>query len=99
MPVPPDDTLPAESVASSSQTAAPPTALSTADVLGKFKQLQVDAAQEGADGEEDDNDEEVDMDETGGKEGTGGASGAGGDGNKKKKKKKGKATKAIAKLK
>ena len=105
MPVPPDDTLPADNSVSSSSTVAPPSTMSTEEVLEKLKQLNADAALDKADGDdgEDEEDGEGDGDEGGaerGAEGSGGVDGTGGEGEKqKKKKRKGKASKAVEKLK
>lgn len=97
MPLPQDDILPQGNAASSSNTNAPPSEMSTGEVLQKFKQLGDEAA---AEEDEDEDDAEGDAGEAA--EGGGGAEGAGGEGGKKKKKKKkskSKASKAVAKLK
>jgi hypothetical protein len=99
MPLPQDDTLPANSQVSTSHTEAPVTELSTSEVLQKFKQLGVDAAAEEEDDDEDDEEHEP---AAAGAAGPGGEAGAGGEGGKKKKKKKkgkSKASKAVDKLK
>lgn len=98
MPIPPDETLPADSTASTSSTSAHPGSPETAqDVLEKFRQLNTEAVEEG-------DDSDIDGDEEGhGEQAVTGATdvyGAVGTGTKKKKKKKkGKASKAVAKLK
>jgi len=97
MPLPQDDTLPQGTTAGSSSTNAPPSEMSTGEVLEKFKQLGDEAA---AEDEEDDDDAEGDAGDAA--EGEGATEGAGGEGGKKKKKKKkskSKASKAVAKLK
>ncbi|KAK1925924.1 Glycylpeptide N-tetradecanoyltransferase [Papiliotrema laurentii] len=99
MPLPQDDTLPANSQVFTSHTEAPVTELSTSEVLQKFKQLGVDAAAEEEDDDEDDEEHEP---AAAGAAGPGGEAGAGGEGGKKKKKKKkgkSKASKAVDKLK
>ncbi|RSH90742.1 glycylpeptide N-tetradecanoyltransferase [Saitozyma podzolica] len=111
MPVPPDESVPADAPSSSSHSgaaAAIDDRAAAQEVLEKFKQLGREAQEEGeGEGEGDGSDEEDDDEEgahgEGGATGAGGAEGgAGGDESgkkKKKKKKKGKASKAVAKLK
>jgi hypothetical protein len=97
MPLPQDDTLPQGAEASSSHTNAPPSQLSTEEVIQKFQNLGEEAA-----AEEDEEDDEVEGEAGEGVDGEGAAEGAGGEGGKKKKKKKknkSKASKAVAKLK
>lgn len=109
MPVPPDESVPADAPSSSSRSgdaAAIDDRAAAQEVLEKFKQLGREAQEEG-EGEGDGSDEEDEDEE--GAHGEGGATGGGGVGGgvggdesgkkKKKKKKKGKASKAVAKLK
>lgn len=98
MPLPQDDTLPVENVASSSRSTNTNLEPSAGEVLDKFKQLGDEAAEE--EDEEDDDDEPENIAGPS-SAGAGGEEGAGGEGGKKKKKKKkgkGKASKAVAKL-
>ncbi|GFZ50470.1 Glycylpeptide N-tetradecanoyltransferase [Saitozyma sp. JCM 24511] len=109
MPVPPDESVPADAPSSSSRSgaaAAIDDRAAAQEVLEKFKQLGREAQEEGEG--EGDGSEEEDEDEEGahgerGATGAGGVEGgAAGDESgkkKKKKKKKGKASKAVAKLK
>ncbi|KAK8864148.1 glycylpeptide N-tetradecanoyltransferase [Kwoniella newhampshirensis] len=101
MPVPPDDTLPADNPSSSSSHALPADqVLGVEEVLDKFQKLGEEAAAEEG-GDDDDDEGEDDAEDDAGVAGEGATEGAGGDGGrkKKKKKKKGKASKAIDRLK
>ena len=96
MPLPAEDSVPESAPTASSSTEAPPSQVSTQELLDKFRQLGQEAA-----AEDDEDDDEVE-DEVGGGAAVAEGSGAAGDGEgkkKKKKKKKGKASKAVAKLK
>ena len=100
MPVPADDSLPEGSSAATSSNSAPPLAVTTEDLLEKFKQLNADAAQEEGQAEDDEDDEGIDVQD----KGSAGAQGVNPIGaelesKSKKKKRKGKASKAVAKLK
>lgn len=92
MPLPQDDTLPGGSTASKSQTTAPPSELSAAEVLDKFKALKEEAEVEG----DEDDDEGDGQEEDDNAENVGNVDGDGK--KKKKKKKKSKASKAVARL-
>ncbi len=99
MPIHMDDTLPADSKASTSSISAPPTSLTTEEVFEKFKRLNADALDEGERSDLDEEEEDgigEDVVTNGDGEGEGGF---GERGKKKKKKKKEKASKAVAKLK
>jgi len=100
MPVPPDDALPVGNPSSSSNTLVP---ASTAELLDRFRQLDVDAQAEEADvdedGDEEDGEDDVEDDREGANGQIGITTGDSGKKKKKKKKAKGKASKAVAKLK